>query len=780
MPSTILETVGRAAAALLLLCTVAATSGAAGSPDQSAAEAAPALSTERLTYVTRAECTGCHPKEARLWSGSHHDRAMEKADDKSVLGDFGGAEFAYFGITSRFFKKNGKFFVRTDGPDGGPADFEIAYTFGVDPLQQYLIPFPGGRLQCLTIAWDSRPKARGGQRWFHLYADEKISHGDPLHWTGAEQNWNFTCATCHSTNLKKNYDARADRYDTKWSEIDVSCEACHGPGSRHVAWAKARAKGKKEDGGDGLTVHLAERTAARWVMNPKTGNASLATPPRTSQIEVCAPCHSRRSAISDDFTPGQPLLDSYVPVLLSPGLYHADGQIEGEVYEYGSFLQSKMQHSGVVCSDCHDPHGLALRASGNALCTRCHEAAKYDAKSHHFHPPGSPGSTCVGCHMPTTTYMVVDPRRDHSLRIPRPDLSVALGTPNACNKCHADESAAWAAGKVREWYGHTPAGYQTYAAALHAGRDDSPQAADLLARLIRDDSQPGIARATALSLLSRYLTPASLPVLRIGLGDPDPLVRRAALGALEPLPVQQRLPLAGPLLSDPIRAVRIEAVHQLAALPGDALPPALRSQLDRGVAEYVAAQEVDADRPEAHTNLGTFYAQRGRRKEAEIELRTAIRMRPDFTPAYVNLADLYRVEKRDAEGERVLRQGLSAAPGDAALHHALGLLLVREKRNEEAVEELRRAATLEPADARYAYVLGVALHSAGKTASALETLKAAHDRHPADRQILWALATISRDVGDRDAARRWATDLAALDPEDPAARQLLQALQPTP
>ena len=269
-------------------------------------------------------------------------------------------------------------------------------------------------------------------------------------------------------------------------------------------------------------------------------------------------------------------------------------------------------------------------------------------------------------------------------------------------------------------------------------------------------------------------------MVRVGLSDSDPLVRRAAVAALEPLPVPQRLPLAGPLLSDPIRAVRIEAAHQLATVSGETVPPALRSQLDRGLAEYVAAQEVDADRPESHTNLGTFYAQRGRRKEAEMELRTAIRMRPDFTPAYVNLADLYRIEKRDADGERVLRQGLAVAPDDAALHHSLGLLLVREKHNQDAIEELRRAATLDPADARYAYVLGIALHSAGETSSALETLKAAHERHPADQQILWALATISRDAGDSDAARRWASDLAALAPEDPAPRQLLQSLGATP
>jgi len=227
------------------------------------------------TFVGGKVCAGCHQKEYKLWQGSHHDLAMQVANDNTVLGDFSDANFTYFGVTSTFYKRDGKFKVRTDGPEGKLKDYEIKYAFGVYPLQQYLIEFPGGRLQALSIAWDSRPKGEGGQRWFHLYPKEKITHDDTLHWTGPNQNWNYMCAECHSTNLKKNYDLKSDTYSTTWFEINVSCEACHGPGSRHVAWAEHKSDREKldSDPDKGLIVVLDERKGVKWTIDSETGNA---------------------------------------------------------------------------------------------------------------------------------------------------------------------------------------------------------------------------------------------------------------------------------------------------------------------------------------------------------------------------------------------------------------------------------------------------------------------------------------------------------------------------
>jgi predicted CXXCH cytochrome family protein len=395
---------------------------------------------------------------------------MQPATERSVLGDFRDARFTDGAVTSAFSRDPNGYTVRTDGPDGRLADFRVKYTFGVYPLQQYLIEMPDGRVQALSVAWDARPREQGGQRWFHLYPGQGIEHTSELHWSGLQQNWNFMCADCHSTNVRKGYDAASNRYATTWSEIDVSCEACHGPASRHVSWArKPRWLTALLWKDDGLGAPLAERRGVAWTIDSTTGTARRSAPPRAhTDVETCAPCHSRRVQVAGGYTAGAPLYDHYVPSLVMPGLYHADGQQRDEVYTYGSFAQSRMYHAGVTCADCHDPHTQRLRAEGNALCARCHAAARFDAPTHTFHAAASESGRCVACHMPATTYMQVDARRDHSLRVPRPDLSVSLGVPNPCTECHTGHSAQWAADALRARLGRNARGFQQFAEAFAA------------------------------------------------------------------------------------------------------------------------------------------------------------------------------------------------------------------------------------------------------------------------------------------------------------------------
>ncbi|MFL9829092.1 cytochrome c3 family protein, partial [Rhodoplanes sp. SY1] len=381
----------------------------------------------------------------------------------------------------------GKFQVETDGVDGKPAVFDIKYTFGIDPLQQYLVEFPDGRLQALSIAWDSRPKDQGGQRWFHLYPDEHIRHDDVLHWTRLNQNWNFMCAECHSTGVRKNYDATSDRYATTWAEISVGCEACHGRGSRHVAWARDRESwwpfGKTEDPAKGLVVRFDERRDVTWPIDERTGNARRSVAPALlrKEVETCGLCHARRGAFSEDWSPGRWLSDTHAVSPIARSLYHADGQMLDEVYNYGSFKQSRMFAAGVTCGDCHDPHSAKLRFPGDNTCLQCHSSDTYAGVKHTGHASTSPPIGCASCHMPVRTYMVVDPRHDHGFRVPRPDLSVKLGTPNACNDCHADKPAAWAAAAVERWHGPDRKGFQTFAEALDAGWTGKVDATTLLA-----------------------------------------------------------------------------------------------------------------------------------------------------------------------------------------------------------------------------------------------------------------------------------------------------------
>jgi predicted CXXCH cytochrome family protein len=433
--------------------------------------------------------------------------------------------------------------------------------------------------------------------------------------------------------------------------------------------------------------------------------------------------------------------------------------------------------AGVTCSDCHEPHGAKLRAPGDGTCLQCHSSDKYATAMHHRHEAADPPLACASCHMPASTYMVVDRRHDHGFRIPRPDLSAKVGTPNACNDCHADKSAEWAAAAIEGRHGGTRKGFQKYAEAFHAGWTDQSDATALLAATASDRNTPAFARASALAALASRVSPSNIDLARTGLTDPDPMVRIGALDMLESLPAAQVWPLASPLLSDSNRGVRIRAAALLAAVPTADQPAADREPFERAAAEFVAAQHLNADRPEARSALGTFYAQRRLVADAEAEYKAALRLSPQYAPAAINLADLYRQVGRDGEGEGVLRAAIAVSPGDAGLHHTLGLTLVRMKRLDEALGELRRAVELEPGQARYAYVYAVALHSAGRGGDAMAALKENLARHPSDRDTLLALIGYSREARDFSTALAYAQQLDRVAPGDRDLAQLIERLQ---
>jgi hypothetical protein len=624
-------------------------------------------------FVGREACRECHQQAYDAWQGSDHDLAMDVATDDTVLGNFENAEFTSKGITTRFFRLNGKFFVNTQGPDGKPADFEIAYVFGHDPLQQYLVPFPGGRLQCLTIAWD-----RDLGEWFDLYPDQEIPPTDWLHWTREAQNWNGMCAECHSTDLKKNFDPETRTYDTTWFEIDVSCEACHGPGSRHVAWAEIQP--------------MARPQVANYDLVVRTGDISSAR-----QVELCAPCHSRRSELGDYDHSGSALLDIVRPSILEEGLYFADGQILEEVYVWGSFTQSKMYANDVRCADCHDVHSLKLKFEGNALCLQCHRADAYDTKEHHFHKKtvdGRPsdGALCVKCHMPERPYMVIDERADHSLRIPRPDLSQTIGTPNACSQggCHDDKPLQWSVDAYTKWYGQAKKPH--YGTILFTGREGRPGAFDQLTRLAGDQLYPAIVRATAVSLFRNYPVADTAPAIALAMADPEGLVRLTALTNLIPREPRETVELVAPLLSDPLRAVRMQAAVVLADTPDSMLEPYQREARAKGLAEYRRAMEHSLDFAFAGHNLGNLAARLGDMGTAEKYYRTAIAIDELFYPAKANLAVILNSEGRNDEAEALLRSILDSDPEQYETAYSLGLLLAEMGRYDEAESYLARAA----------------------------------------------------------------------------------------
>ena len=729
----------------------------------------PAEVKQPSSFVGSQKCAECHKPQYDKWRGSHHERAMAVADGQTVLGDFDDAEFEYFDVVSRFYRKEGKFFVHTQGPDGRMGDFEITHTFGWFPLQQYLVPFDRGRLQCLPIAWDVRDR-----RWFHLYSEREIAPADWLYWTNNGQNWNGMCAECHSTNLQKGYDPDTDRYHTTWSEISVGCEACHGPGSAHVRWAELPEMGRPEVVDAALEVRTGGLSARR-------------------QIELCAPCHSRRMSLGDNIHQHADFLDYGIPQLLTPGYYYPDGQILDEVYVYGSFIQSKMYAREVRCSDCHDVHSILRVKEGNDLCLQCHRTAIYDSAAHHFHKKAGEagdairsadgeilfdvgsGAKCEACHMPRRTYMGIDDRPDHGFRIPQPDLTISTGSPNACNRCHQDKSVRWSSEAILKWYGQRKRPH--YGTILAAGRRGTEEVMPDLLRLVEDRRYPTIVRATALALLAAYPDQERLAVFKRAFDDEEALIRYTAVRNFPAVAPQVRIRRLGPMLYDPVKAVRIEAAARLADLSKTELPIEMRARYRSALDEYLQATRRLGDFASARHNLGNLYAHLGETKSAIANYRKAIEIDDLFYPAKVNLATQYNLAGDNAAAERLLREVAASEPELYEVHYSLGLLLAEMKRYDEAVYHLREAARGLQDQSRIHYNLGLLLQHVRKDDEAEIALKTALALSPDHPDYLYALTVFYLQRKRFDEAEQIARELAGHAAERERGQELLDAIE---
>ena len=712
---------------------------------------------EGASYVGNADCSGCHEQATAEWAGSHHDLAMQEATPETVLGDFSNATFNYFGVTTTFSQEGDTFFIKTDNAAGELETYPVAYVFGVEPLQQYLLPMDGGRLQALSIAWDSRPTNEGGQRWYHLYPDENVPAGDPLHWTGGFFNWNTSCAECHSTDVEKRYDAVNDRFDTHYEQIDVGCEACHGPGSEHALLAAA---GTLSPAQTGFEMSLKARGTWQWAEGADIAQRSERLT-SNHQIDSCARCHARRGTLGE-YHPGKPLLDTHRLAIVEEPLYWPDGQIREEVYVYGSFIQSKMHQAGVACTNCHNPHSNQLVAEGNGVCAQCHLASTYDNPTHHRHQIAAAGSACVDCHMPSQLYMGVDSRRDHSMRIPRPDLSMSTGAPNACNQCHTDQSADWAYSALADW-GVTFTDRRNHPArAVHAAGRGDIRAAPVLLDTANDTGATGMQRASAITHLGRLLPEQLMPSLPLWLGSRDPLIRLAAAEAIGQLPPEQRQALLRPLSQDPVLAVRMMSAEQLVGLvPAASGSPGQKDPFEALFREYITVQSQHLDMPSVLAQLSSFQQARGETEAALSLLQSALRKNPEASVSRVNLADLYRTVGNEAAARETLETGIALNADDGALWFSLALLEVREGNAEQGLQALAKAASLEETPGYYHYVLAVAQNDQGLSTEALATLKATHRAAPGQPNVLAALMQYSQLAGDRQSAQRYRDELRA-------------------
>lgn len=707
-------------------------------------------------WTSENSCQTCHQPQHQSWQGSHHHLAMQSANEHSVLGDFNDHTFVGQRARTHFLRKVDGFWVSTTGADGQPADYPVAYTFGVEPLQQYLLTLPDGRLQAFDVAWDTQKK-----QWFELYPDQQIKHDDALHWTGPNQNANFMCIECHTTGFKRNYDPLADRYASTWQALGVGCQSCHGPAAGHLEWVKR----PTEEAGYGFS-------------SVGVGDSA------TREAEVCGRCHSRRAALTDGYQHANRMMDDYLPNILSPILNEIDGKIKDEVFEFGSFVQSRMYAAGVRCSDCHDPHSAGLRAEGNALCTQCHNPSgqavraginaaglvskNYDSPKHHRHRQETVAAQCISCHMPARYFMVNDLRHDHSFSVPNPIQAIKLGHSDACVSCHQDMPEADLVEQFNLSFDNPLPRDGGYAAALFKARHGHAGAAEaLLNQLARPDHDlAAIRRATLLSELPRYPSGQAQQVVVQALEHVDPQVREVAVNSLENLTDEvQKLKWLSPLLGDPVRAVRIAAAWQLAQISPDLV--AGLSDFQPAINEYEQVQLGLLERPESYLNLAMLYQLRGRDAQIEPALRMALQRDEKFQPARLLLAQWLELGGEAEKAEKLLREGIAHDNESADLYHALAMHLIRRGQRDEAWVQLERAYELTRDSGRYAYAYAVGLYEAGRVSEALSTLDAHLLQNPMDRIARQALLVYAQHADDQGKIQSLIHDLQSLNPGDP-------------
>jgi len=707
---------------------------------------------DTASFVGSVSCQSCHAKEYNDWKISDHFKSMQTTNDSSVLGNFNNTNFIANGVTNTLFKKDGKFYINTEGEDGKNYDYAIKYTFGFFPLQQYLTEMPGGKLQASRISWDSKNK-----KWFHQYPNQKIPSHDWLHWTGNAQNWNTMCASCHSTDLKKNYDIEKDEYNTTFHEINVSCESCHGAGKNHINYINGDYKNGNKVAGS--FIKMAKGTE------------------QIAQINNCAPCHARASAITanayDASVHSNELLDHFIPELPTTEHYYADGQANDEDYIYTSFAESKMFSRGVKCNNCHNPHSGKIILTGNNLCLQCH-TKEHSEPSHTFHATGTVGAECKSCHMPGKTYMGNDFRYDHTFRVPRPDLSVQYGTPNACNNCHNNKSAKWAADAIVKWYG--PKRKYHFAEDLIPGSMQNANAEPHLLKLLSDTSTPNIIQAAAINYLSNHVNENSANTLLSNLNNNNAQVRFSSLQSLINFPENIWVNNAGVLLSDKVRAVRIAAAELYNELPEEKIPASFYTAFKNAQNEFELYLFNQADFSTGNVMIADHYLKKKDYTTAEKFYLRALKKDTAMNYVRLNLSTVYNATGKNNQALNILTEAKKIDPANERIYFNLALLYVELNKNKEAEQCFSKAIELKSPNPKVYYNYGILLQQTGDNKKAESILQKGLTIDPLNESINYALALLYINTNRKSQAILPASILKKNNPDNPDYQQLFALL----
>jgi len=380
--------------------------------------------------------------------------------------------------------------------------------------------------------------------------------------------------------------------------------------------------------------------------------------------------------------------------------------------------------------------------------------------------------------MPEKTYMGIDARRDHSIRVPRPDLSVKFGTPNACNRCHADKDAQWAADAIVARKGPNRPKEARHPGAFHAFRTGKPDAEKLLLEATRDPEAPAFTRAGALLALRRFLSETSFAEARRNLDANDSVVRVAAVSKLEDLPDTEVGQALLPVLSDPVLSVRTEAARVLSRLSGSVLGESELELFRKTFAELKQRYLSNLDRPEAHLSLGILAENQNKPQDAERHYRQAIARESTFVPARMNLAMLLSRERKNAEAEKLLREAVRLQPTWGQAHYSLGLLLAEDRRRlPEAIRTLERAAEYWTDNPRIPYNLGIAYWQSENFDQAVKALIQAIGMQPDNPEFVQSLIQLYIQQEQPREALPYARRLLELVPDNPQLRAFVSQIE---
>ena len=423
-----------------------------------------------------------------------------------------------------------------------------------------------------------------------------------------------------------------------------------------------------------------------------------------------------------------------------------------------------MYHNDVTCINCHDAHSLKLKFEDNKLCLQCHVPETYNSPSHHFHSNNSEGAKCINCHMTGKYYMGNDFRRDHSFRIPRPDLSIKYGTPNACIQCHADKDNKWAWDNFKKQYGEPD--YKHFSELLAPGLVGAEHGFNSLLELARDTIYPDIARASAVNGMNNYLDTDAINNMISFLNDDSALVRAATLDGLGNIDSNDYVNYLLPMLKDEKRSVRVKAFFAVSHLEDIQIPNEYKEVYKKVKKEFETKLNVTSDFVGGRVKKADYYLKQGDLQAAIKGYESALELDNINNIVRTNLANLYYRDQNYPKVEEAYKKIIELEPEYAQTYYSYSLLLAELNRLDEAIEQMHLAIKYMPENIRFYYNLSLLYDKVNNLKQAESIAAKGLKLDVNNESLLYVLAYVYNKGGQRDKAKNIASRLVQLYPNN--------------